>query len=296
MSAHRFTFRTRWLGYDRAEVNRFLDQVAGDRQFLKDKLNYLESVVAKQGGSTDLSVPPRDDEATRAALQAQRLQLDRLKDLTREMATCLDDCISLLRKSHDLLAVQIGVPATLIMPEAPAKEDTSEPRPEEPAWARRLAYVGLALLAAGGGVVSRAPGFASHTSSSIVPGTVSAPLAAASAPADSVVSAAVVPDPSAPPQDQPLTADQGLSVILTARGMCWVRSVVDGSNVVERLMQPGESMLVWAREEVLLRAGDGAALELTINGHDPMPLGRAGQVVTRRITRENVKLLLQQQA
>src|SRR5207249_10979689 len=144
--------------------------------------------------------------ATRAALQAQRLQLDRLKDLTREMATCLDDCISLLRKSHDLLAVQIGAPATLVMPGAPANEDTLASRAEEPAWARRLAYVGLAVLAAGGGVVSRAPGFASHTSSSIVPGTVSAPLAAAASAPAAVAPAAVVPDPNAPLQAQPLIA------------------------------------------------------------------------------------------
>ena len=50
MSSHRFRFRTRWLGYDRTEVNHFLDQVAADRQLLKDKLNYLESLAPHGAG------------------------------------------------------------------------------------------------------------------------------------------------------------------------------------------------------------------------------------------------------
>src|SRR2546425_11389038 len=86
MSVHRFRFRTRWLGYDRTEVNRFLDQVAADRQFLKDKLNYLESFIAKQSGRPPdgiRAVHPGDGDETsaKAALDAERLQFDHLKDL-----------------------------------------------------------------------------------------------------------------------------------------------------------------------------------------------------------------------
>ena len=61
------------------------------------------------------------------------------------------------------------------------------------------------------------------------------------------------------------------------------------------MMQPGDTLLVSAHEEILLRAGDGGALTVTIDGQ-VMPFGRAGQVVTRRITRQNAKLLLQDQA
>src|SRR5438552_1836761 len=94
MSAHRFHFRTRWLGYDRAEVDRLLDQVAGDRQILKDQLNYLESIVARHSDTDQgrAGAWRLTEASVRASIDAQQVQLARLKNLTREVTTCLDAC------------------------------------------------------------------------------------------------------------------------------------------------------------------------------------------------------------
>lgn len=299
MSTHNFRFRTQWLGYDRTEVNRFLDQVAADRQLLKDRLNYLEVIAAKQGRPDEVRPVPRRE------LEEAAARLDRLRDLGREMATCLKSGLSVLEKAHGLLSVDPGPAAVQPAPNVSSPGPASQADEPEPIRAaplrRRLAYAGLAVLAVSGGVVTavtRVPAGLLHSSAPVL-----APVASQPRPSETTRSepAAVAPRvPELPPapvsEETPPAAEHGIALMITASSPCWIRSVVDGSHAVERLMQPGETFLVWGREEVLLRAGDGAALTVTINGQAAAPLGRAGQVVTRRITRENLKIFLQDQA
>jgi DivIVA domain-containing protein len=305
MSAHRFSFRTQWLGYDRAEVNRFLNQVAADRQFLKDKVNYLESVVAKQTESDQSWALPGDesDEPPAVDANAQQRQLERLKDLTREMAACLATSTSVLQKVQDLLAVEAGSPVAEPATDVSAVTSSDEPDTPESSptsqTSRRLAYAGLAVLAVGGGVVtavSRTPAPHHHGSAMVVAQMAPVTRLEASRPEPVTMADQILENTRARvAEDNPPVAGEGLALMITAKAACWIRSVVDGSHPVERLMQPGQTILVWAHDEVLLRAGDGAALTLTINGQTSAPLGRAGQVVTHRITRENLKLFLQDQ-
>jgi hypothetical protein len=56
--------------------------------------------------------------------------------------------------------------------------------------------------------------------------------------------------------------------------------------VAARLFAAGEKLVVSAEREVVLKAGDAAALALTINGRAARPLGTSGRVVTVRITPE----------
>jgi DivIVA domain-containing protein len=298
MSAHRFHFRTRWLGYDRVEVDRLLDQVAKDRQILKDKLNYLEAVVARQGGLEERESFQRETEAVRAALSIQRLQLDRLKALTREMTACVDGCGATLREADGLMTQDSAIvapapPAGLDQVAAAPENDTLPEDPPAGSGSRRLAYVGLALLAVGGGA---AMAMTHATAAATPPARVAAsqpdvsrlePAAHAVRIADAIE---VPPFLEAPSKD-----DSELSLLLKASGTCWIRSVVDGTHVIERLMQAGDTLLVSAHDEILLRAGDGGALIVTLDG-EAIPFGRAGRVVERRITRQNAKLLLQEQA
>jgi DivIVA domain-containing protein len=294
MSAHRFHFRTRWLGYDRAEVDRLLDQVAKDRQILKDRLNYLEAIVARQGGLEERESFQRETEAVRAALSIQRLQLDRLKALTREMTACVDGCGATLRETDELMTEDAAAVAPIRPHEVavPATENEAVPAdPNATPAARRLAYVGLALLAVGGGAAMAM----THATAAARPALVAAaqdvsrlePAAHAIKIADAIE---VPPFLEAPPKD-----DNELSLLLKASSPCWIRSVVDGTHVIERLMQTGDTLLVSAHEEILLRAGDGGALTVTLDG-EAIPFGRAGRVVERRLTRQNAKLLLQEQA
>jgi hypothetical protein len=53
-------------------------------------------------------------------------------------------------------------------------------------------------------------------------------------------------------------------------------------------MQPGERALVEAHSLITLHVGDAGAVAYSINGTRGRPLGANGEVVTVRITRENL--------
>jgi hypothetical protein len=106
--------------------------------------------------------------------------------------------------------------------------------------------------------------------------------------------------PSAAPPVRPETATSGShDVALAARGQdvvrldirtqgpCWVAATADGVSVAYRLMQAEEREVIEAREEVVLRVGDPAALMFHINEMPGRPLGGAGQPITVRITPQN---------
>lgn len=111
-----------------------------------------------------------------------------------------------------------------------------------------------------------------------------APIAADPIP-DSPVPAAPIPD--APPQQTPplvpvATAGTGVQIELRTQGPCWVRAVVDGQVLFERLLQPGEAQSLVAQRDIILRVGDPAALTYSINGLAGEPLGAANMPVTVR--------------
>jgi hypothetical protein len=68
--------------------------------------------------------------------------------------------------------------------------------------------------------------------------------------------------------------------------------MLDGERKVERELDAGEQATVQARNEVVLRVGNAAAISLTINGVAALPLGRPGEPVTTRITPDNYTRLL----
>jgi hypothetical protein len=84
----------------------------------------------------------------------------------------------------------------------------------------------------------------------------------------------------------------GLTILLTARERCWIRAMLDGERKLERELDAGEQATVQARNEVVLRVGNAAAISLTINGVAALPLGRPGEPVTTRITPDNYLRLL----
>lgn len=90
------------------------------------------------------------------------------------------------------------------------------------------------------------------------------------------------------------TADPSvLQVTLSAHAPCWVSATVDGRRSVERLLEPGEQASLHVVDEIVLTAGDAAALDVTINGAPVRVLGRSGQVVTVRIDPDNYRSFLQ---
>jgi cytoskeleton protein RodZ len=118
-----------------------------------------------------------------------------------------------------------------------------------------------------------------------------APLPGASTPAaPAAVPAAAAPASATatPPPDS-----DRLTIVLSVKRPCFVSATVDGEKVVDRLLQPGERKTIEVRREMVLTAGDAAAISMTLNGADAKALGKTGEVVTARVNRANFKEFLQ---
>ncbi|MCU1382640.1 MAG: rodZ, partial [Acidobacteria bacterium] len=130
-----------------------------------------------------------------------------------------------------------------------------------------------------------------------------APVAAEPAPVAALDPPLVAPAPAAvltPERDdvQPvsaavLSANDGLTIALTATRPCWVSATVDGKKTIERLLQSGEQQTVAAQRDVVLSVGDAGAIAIRFNGADGRPLGKSGEVVTARFNLNNYKTYLQ---
>ena len=84
-----------------------------------------------------------------------------------------------------------------------------------------------------------------------------------------------------------------LNIELRPSGLCWVIVTVDGEQVLAKLLRDGDQQTFTANDELLLRIGDPGAFAYSINGRNGRPLGRAGEVVNVRITRENIREFIQ---
>ena len=120
-----------------------------------------------------------------------------------------------------------------------------------------------------------------------------APAPATSAPAPPTRPAAPSIAPTAAAPGETATPADRVTVELVVKRPCWVSATVDGQKSIERLLQPGERRTIEVRREMVLTAGDAAALDLTFNGAEGRPLGKSGEVVTARINLNNFKNYLQ---
>ena len=84
-------------------------------------------------------------------------------------------------------------------------------------------------------------------------------------------------------------ASDRLLVGISATGPCWVSAVVDGTPAIQRELRAGERQMLEVRRELILTAGNAAALTLTLNGEAARPLGKAGAVATTRVTVSNYR-------
>ena len=104
-------------------------------------------------------------------------------------------------------------------------------------------------------------------------------------------SAAASPSPIAPPPTFPqdrvypppavaaaTPAPSAVVVGLLVRKRAWVEARVDGSTVVNRVMEEGETQRFDAREAVTLSLGNAGGVEYTVNGRPGPALGRDGEV------------------
>src|SRR5437867_4929853 len=124
----------------------------------------------------------------------------------------------------------------------------------------------------------------------VVAPAATAPASAIPAAVPSTAESAVPP----PPDPAPAAAERArLMIVLSVKSPCWVSATVDGQKAIERLLQAGEQHTIDVQREMTLTAGDAAAISMTLNGAATKPLGKAGDVVTVRLTPNNFKELLQ---
>ena len=76
-------------------------------------------------------------------------------------------------------------------------------------------------------------------------------------------------------------------VTLTISSRCQLRIVADGTEIVSRVMEPGETVPIELGEELLLLGDNASAVQFSINGQAGRLLGKAGDVLSARIGRED---------
>jgi cytoskeleton protein RodZ len=81
-----------------------------------------------------------------------------------------------------------------------------------------------------------------------------------------------------PPPSAAAEAPAGVVVALKVRKRSWVEAKVDGTTVLSRLMDEGETHRLDARDTVTLSLGNAGGVEYSVNGRPPASLGREGEV------------------
>lgn len=79
---------------------------------------------------------------------------------------------------------------------------------------------------------------------------------------------------------------------LKPQGPCWLVAAADGNPVFARLLQAGEQETIDVHDELILRVGDPGVFAFSINGRAGRSLGRAGEPVDVRITKDNFREFL----
>lgn len=99
-----------------------------------------------------------------------------------------------------------------------------------------------------------------------------------SAPVAAVATEPVVPLVSEP--TRPLILSD-LQLDITVAERSWLKVVVDGETVQEGMTRPGDTFSWQGTDQVNLTTGNGAGIEVTLNGQELGPLGGRGEVVEK---------------
>jgi hypothetical protein len=92
--------------------------------------------------------------------------------------------------------------------------------------------------------------------------------------------------------EPPPPAARPVAMLLTISARCQLRVFADGSLVVGRWFEPGESFRVAFSDAVELSGDNAGAVQYSLNGRAGSLLGAAGEMLAIRIGREDYPLLL----
>jgi cytoskeletal protein RodZ len=105
-------------------------------------------------------------------------------------------------------------------------------------------------------------------------------------PAKETKPAPAAPLPSQPEKAAPAPAAQNKPVMVTAKftANCWILVMADGKEVYQGTVKAGETITWEAEKNIVLKAGNAGALDLTYNGQPAGKLGENGEVVEKTFT------------
>jgi len=321
----RTRFALRWRGYDRAAVDQFLEQFGSDYVRLQTNLAYLDELADKKNVKSTLAAAreeadeirlaakreganlirqakDRAEQLVRERLKVTQRERDRLAQLSREVAPILESALAVLRKAEERIPSRVPMEheaSDLVESALSAPAPTGTRRSGHSARTLMLIVIALVVV-----TIPITAAFYAWLGPSSIPTVPSVPVAlgqaAAFGPRPDVAAStrdqagpssasgagarSSAPPPASPPSG---TAKRGLTIVLRARHACWIRAVLDGQRAAEHLLNAGAEITLQADNEVMLRVGNAGAISMTVNGRETDPLGRLGEVVTRRITRTN---------
>ncbi len=87
--------------------------------------------------------------------------------------------------------------------------------------------------------------------------------------------------------ERPLTRPRPVVVTLTISARCQLRVVADGSEILGRVMEPGETVPIELGDELILLGDNASAVQFSINGQAGVLLGEPGDVLSARIGRDD---------
>lgn len=64
-----------------------------------------------------------------------------------------------------------------------------------------------------------------------------------------------------------------------AKELTWMQANIDGNNIQEKLLKPGEEASWNAQEKIIITVGNAGGIDLEINGKKQEPLGKSGGVL-----------------
>ena len=314
-------FRRALYGYNKADVERYLEQTTEERGRLNDALARVETLMAElqEGPMAIIEAAHRQAAEIKASAEREAARHLNSPNLPEPVVTVPVASIVTPSAPAPVIPPLSSLPVLAVLPEIPEHPTASFLQPfvpdefptpsppssspssvrQEPAWDveflhpnppsqwRKFRVAGLAVGCAA------LLGFLSvhfRDQFAIVPAkvqasSVAAPIAAAKAP---------VAEPAPAPVN--VEAAKSMTLTISADKPCWIRMAVDGTPPVERVLQPSETLVLHALDKASLRVGDAGAIKLLINSRPARPLGANGEVVNRLITMENYTSFLAQES
>ena len=184
------------------------------------------------------------------------------------------------------VAREVGLDADQILAEfaarhpdnlaAPSSVAIVDPKPTS-SFQRALAFVSAILPLAAGVLYFALPQDRPHVA--VMPPSTSEQRAAEPVRAEIMPVAGLI--------ETPLTRPRPVVVTLTISARCQLRVVADGSEILGRVMEPGETVPIELGDELILLGDNATAVQFSINGQAGRLLGAPGDVLSARIGRDD---------